>query len=178
MNWNKLIVGFSATALLMLAIPALGQQDSALVKAAKAKASEKKATHVYTNEDYPERPDLSPAASQGSTADSAEPDSGKNEAVAGSENKGNAAEKKAAVPANSKVAELQQELATAKQEQQQLRDKLAKLQEKIETDPDENHQRMYREMIDNQQVTLQEYDRKQQELKDKINAEEEKSKPQ
>jgi hypothetical protein len=136
----KRILFAAFTLSLMFATNAVAQSDSSLVQASKQKSTDKKAKRVFTNDDYPEKPELSPApaaATMGATASDAKGDA-KKEAPAtlaeakpaeGKPEDGKADEKKPEAK-ETKQAELERKLDTSKKEEQDLRQKLAKLQEK------------------------------------------------
>lgn len=178
----KRILFAALTLSLLFAVTALAQSDSSLVQASKQKSTDKKAKRVFTNEDYPEKPELSPAPATGSllsdakasdpkaspatTAD-AKPGDGKPE--------GKPEEKKAEAK-DSKQAELEKKLETSKREEQDLRQKLDKLQEKADNEKDENRRGMYLDIISNQQTTLSEYRHNQEDLQKQIDDEKNKDK--
>jgi hypothetical protein len=174
----KRILFAAFTLSLMFATNAAAQSDSSLVQASKQKSTDKKAKRVFTNDDYPEKPELSPApaaATMGATASDAKGDA-KKEAPAtlaeakpaeGKPEDGKADEKKPEAK-ETKQAELERKLDTSKKEEQDLRQKLAKLQEKANNETDENRRGMYLDIISNQQTTLSEYRHNQEDLQKQI----------
>ena len=172
-NWNKAFFTVAVLACLV-ALPVFGQ-ESDLAQAAKEKASTKKARHVYTNDDYPERPDLAAGPTVGATATVANGATVKpaNGAEPKAEDGKPAADGKTAPPADpnaAKVADLKKQLEEAKKAEQTLRDQLADLDQKASKEPDEFRRRMYNDMVSNQQVTLTEFQKKQAELEKQIAA--------
>jgi hypothetical protein len=180
------IAGFTLG--LLVGMTAVAQSDSSLVQASKQKSTDKKAKRVFTNDDYPEKPELSPAPAgpAGAVISDAKGGAAKDGPVAVAD--GKPADEKTAdgKPADAKAddkkpevketkqAELERKLDTSKREEQDLRQKLAKLQEKANNETDENRRGMYFDIISNQQTTLSEYRRNQEELQKQI--EDEKSK--
>jgi hypothetical protein len=161
---------------LLLAVNALAQSDSAVVQASKQKSTDKRAKRVFTNDDYPEKPELSPAPSTAGVVLSDSKRGASKEAPAVTadakpgESKpedGKAEEKKPEVK-ETKQAELEKKLETSKREEQDLRQKLDKLQEKADNEKDENRRGMYLDIVSNQQTTLSEYRRNQEELQKQI----------
>jgi len=159
----------------LFAMTALAQSDSSLVQASKTKSTDKKAKRVFTNDDYPEKPELAPAPPAAASLRDAKP-SGVKEVPAttadakqpdGKPEEGKADEKKPEAK-ETKQAELEKKLETSKREEQDLRQKLDKLQEKADNEKDENRRGMYLDIISNQQTTLSEYRRNQEELQKQI----------
>ena len=183
------LLGF--TVLLGLAsLPAIAQNDSAVVQAAKQKASTKKARHVYTNEDYPESPEAAPSEMSADTVVSdtkggAVKDAGaKPDGAATSDAKdtaksedGKPDDPKADPNAKqkSKLDELQAKLAEAKHSEEVLQKNLDDLQEKASNEQSEFRRNMYLDMVSNQQVTLSDYRRQQEQLQQQIDAEKSKT---
>jgi hypothetical protein len=166
---------------LLFAVTAFAQSDSSLVQASKQKSTDKKAKRVFTNEDYPEKPELTPASSSNAAsltdaktlgakdvptamADAKPADS---KPADGKPDESKAEEKKPE-PKETKQAELEKKLDTSKREEQDLRHKLDTLQEKADNEKDENRRGMYLDIISNQQTTLSEYRRNQEELQKQI----------
>ena len=163
---------------MMFATTALAQSESPLVQASKQKSTDKKAKRVFTNEDYPERPELSPTpatAPKGAAVSDVKGGATKEAPSAVAEAKpaegrpedGKADEKKPEVK-ETKQGELEKKLETSKREEQDLRQKLAKLQEKADNEADENRRGMYLDIISNQQTTLSEYRHNQEDLQKQI----------
>ena len=170
----------------VLVMPAVAQNDSATVRAAKQKASEKKAGHVYTDEDFPgtQAPADTTASSQGNdtsatTAGDAKPDNSgdKSDAKAGEKNTDGKSADSAKAADDEKLKDLQAKLADAKKGEQELQRKLVSLQEKADGEKEEFRRNMYLDMISNQQVTLSEFRREQENLQSQINREKDKVKP-
>jgi hypothetical protein len=167
---------FTAISLtLLFGMTALAQSDSSVVQASKQKSTDKKAKRVFTNEDYPEKPELAPAPSASMSLSDSKV-SGTKEVLAttadakpaeGKSEEGKTEEKKPE-PKETKQAELEKKLDTSKREEQDLRQKLDKLQEKADNEKDENRRGMYLDIISNQQTTLSEYRRNQEELQKQI----------
>lgn len=171
----------AALALTSATVTASAQNQLSVAEAAKKKASDKKAKRVFTNEDIPERAPDAVSAQSGAGASG---NSGSNATAAtaavpkpGETKPGTTASAPAASdPKNAKLTELQEKLDTYKREEQELKDKLAKMEEKANNEPDENHKRMYREMLEHQQTTLSEYRQKQEQVQQQIEDEKAKSK--
>ena len=159
----------------LFAVTALAQSDSSLVQASKQKSTDKKAKRVFTNDDYPEKPELAPASSSAASLSDTKGHGTKEvpattadaKPVDGKPEEGKAEEKKPE-PKETKQAELEKKLDTSKREEQDLRQKLDKLQEKADNEKDENRRGMYLDIISNQQTTLSEYRRNQEELQKQI----------
>ncbi len=179
----KRILFAALTLGLLVCVTALAQSDSALVQASKQKSTDKKAKRVFTNDDYPEKPELAPAPSTSAslsdtkasgtkdasaTAADAKPAEGKSEEGKPEDKKPEAKE--------TKQAELERKLDTSKREEQELRQKLDKLQEKANNETDENRRNMYLDIISNQQTTLSEYRHNQENLQKQIDEEKNKDK--
>jgi len=167
---------------LAFAVAASAQSESSLVQASKQKSTDKKAKRVFTNDDYPERPDLAPATATASASSPAaagkDADPGKNGVAANpaaTPGEAKPDEKKVEVP-ETKQAELERKLDTSKREEQELRQKLDKLQEKANNETDENRRNMYLDIISNQQTTLSEYRHNQENLQKQIEDEKNKDK--
>jgi hypothetical protein len=177
----KRIVFAAFTLSLMFVIPTAAQSDSTVVQASKQKSTDKKAKKIFTNEDYPEKPELSPASipsTAGATGRDTKPGADKTVPHVGAEGKPvevKLDEKQGEVK-ETKQALLEKKLDTAKREEQELRQKLAKLQEKADNEADENRRGMYLDIISNQQTTLSEYRRSQEDLQKQIEDEKNKDK--
>jgi len=172
----KRVLLAASTLSLLFAMTALAQNDSSLVQASKQKSTDKKAKRVFTNDDYPEKPELSPApAATGTSVSDAKGGMPKEVPAAAADAKpadgkpeeGKSDEKKPVVK-EPKQAELEKKLDTSKKEEQDLRQKLAKLQEKADNETDENRRGMYLDIISNQQTTLSEYRHNQEDLQKQI----------
>ncbi len=159
---------------LIFAVTAMAQSESALVQASKQKSTDTKARRVFTNDDYPERPDLAPTAPATGAAISAEKGGAAKEGVPSTPDPKQTAAKtdeKAPETKESKQGELEKKLETSKKEEQDLRQKLAALQQKADSETDPNRRGMYEDMISNQQTTLSEYRRNQEDLQKQIDDE-------
>lgn len=183
------LLGF--TVLLGLAsLPAIAQNDSAVVQAAKQKASTKKARHVYTNEDYPESPgaassEMSVGTVASDTKGGAVKDAGAKPDGAGTSDAKDTAKSEDGKPDDpkadpnakqkSKLDELQAKLAEAKHSEEVLQKNLDDLQEKASNEQSEFRRNMYLDMVSNQQVTLSDYRRQQEQLQQQIDAEKSKT---
>ncbi len=181
-NW--ILVSTLALLGIALVLPAAAQNDSAVVQAAKQKASNKKSGHVYTDEDFPEHqtpPDAS-AATEGDDTGSAarteenaaDPSSNKADAKPG-EKKADKSTDSAKAADDAKLKELEAKLADAKKGEQDLQRKLATLQQRADITQDEFRKNMYLDMISNQQVNLQEFRKTQESLTAQIEQEKNKS---
>jgi hypothetical protein len=185
----SILLGF--TVLLGLAsLPAIAQNDSAVVQAAKQKSSPKKARHVYTNEDYPESPEPAPSEMSagtlvsdtkggavkdaGAKADSAAPSDAKDTAKS-EDGKPEDAKADPNAKQKSKLEELQAKLAESKHSEEVLRKNLDDLQEKASNEQSEFRRNMYQDMVSNQQVTLSDFRRQQEQLQQQIDAEKSKN---
>lgn len=161
---------------LMFATTALAQSDSSLVRASKQKSTDKRARRVFTNDDYPEKPELAPAPSatgaavsdsKGGTAMEAPSATADGRPADAKPGDGKGDEKKPEAK-ETKQAELEKKLETSKREELDLRQKLVKLQEKADNETDENRRGMYLDIISNQGTTLSEYRRNQEDLQKQI----------
>ncbi|MGE5111426.1 MAG: hypothetical protein ACM3JB_11250 [Acidobacteriaceae bacterium] len=181
------LLGF--TVLLGLAsLPAVAQNDSAIVQAAKQKASTKKARHVYTNEDYPESPEAAPRDLPAGVSDKkggalrdaeAKPDSAAtsdaNDNTKSEDGKPEDAKADPNAKQKSKLEELQAKLAESKHSEEVLQKNLNDLQEKASNEQSEFRRNMYLDMVSNQQVTLSDFRRQQEQLQQQIDAEKSKN---
>lgn len=179
-NW--IFAGALAVLGIALSLPASAQNDSAIVQAAKQKASQKKTGHVYTDDDFPQSsaPDTS-ATSQGTdttgSAGTTTSDAATDKADAKPGDKksdGKPGDAKAAD--NQKLKDLEAKLADAKKGEQELQRKLDTLQQKADATQDPFRKSMYQDMISNQQVTLDEFRKSQESLAAQIDQEKSKSK--
>jgi len=148
----------------VIVVPASAQNvnDSAIVQAAKKtakeRASDKKKTRVYTNEDFPQRHEQ-PLASPNGTAATGTPGANKPGDAATSAN------------GDQKLKDLQKKLAESKGHEQNLRKQLDTLQKKADVETSVDRRNMYLEMISDQQTTLAEYRRTQNDLEKQIEEE-------
>lgn len=182
-NW--IFAGALAVLGIALSLPALAQSDSAIVQAAKQKASQKKSGHVYTDDDFPQSSaqnttapsqgsDIAGSAAQSGAAssdaanDKADPKAGEKQPD------GKSADAKAVD--NQKLKDLEAKLADAKKGEQELQRKLDTLQQKADATEDPFRKNMYQDMISNQQVTLDEFRKSQESLAAQIEQEKSKSK--
>ncbi len=159
------------------------QSDSPLVQAAKQKSTTKKAKRVYTNEDYPEtaeQPATAPADKPVTAATvAAKPGDAAKAGVPAEKDKAKPADAKGdqAKPAEDpKLADLESKLADAKKGESELQRKLNALQDKANNERDENRRNMYLDMISNQQTTLSEFRRTQENLQRQIEDEKDRAK--
>jgi acyl-coenzyme A synthetase/AMP-(fatty) acid ligase len=153
---KKTIFAATATlALVAMLAPLAFSQEGSIAAAARQRSSDRKAKRVITDEDMPQRPaeKVSPAPAPSDPAAT-----------------------EASAPKVERIVELQQKLEEAKFYRTKLEQKLQALEEKARKTEDENHRRMYRETIENQQTTLVEFDRQRQELEKQIAAEQAKQK--
>ena len=164
-SWK--LYGLLIAITLLGAAPVAAQNESALVQATKQKATDKKAKRVFTNDDYPEQPDAAASDSkekQAGKADASKPTSdSKNDPQQKVD-----ASAKGATEKEAKVAQLQRELDLSKKAEQELRDKLDKEAEQARTASTEFRRNMHYDAISNQQVTLAEFKKKQEELEKQI----------
>jgi hypothetical protein len=178
MMMKRILFAAFTLSLMCATTTALAQSESALVRASKQKSTDKKAKRVFTNDDYPEKPELSPAPAatatgamvsdaKGGAEKEAPAESADAKPANGKPGDGKVDEKKPEVK-ETKQAELEKKLDTSKKEEQDLRQKLAKLQEKADNETDENRRGMYLDIISNQQTTLSEYRHNQEDLQKQI----------
>jgi hypothetical protein len=181
----------------MLASPVAAQSDNPVVQATKEKATTKKARRVYTNEDFAESPqanasvaatsaspadtsgaakDVDASAKQDQAPDSAKTPEAKADAAKPENGKADDAKADAKAKQNAKIKELEDKLAQAKKSEQQLRANLADLEQKASVEQSEFRRNMYLDMVSNQQVTLSEFRRTQEELEKQIEQEKSNSK--
>jgi len=165
----------------VLAISATAQSDSDLVRAAKAKSTAQKAKHVYTDADFPDKPEAAPAepATESTGGVAKTPDSSDSKAADASAAGGQADAAKTSgdkpgagtdAKANdkNKVKDLQDKLEEAKKGEADLQRKLDTLDEKAKNEKDEFRKNMYLDMVSNQQSTLSDYRRKEEQLQKQI----------
>lgn len=179
-NLKTIPVALSIAAALLCVPLAQAQQPESIAAAAKQKSSDKKAKRVITDDDMPQHVVVAPPSAPASATPSAavvEDEKNANSAADGpAASKPEAGASAEAKP--DKIAELQAKIEIVKQERSLLEKKLEKLQDKADAADTENHKRMYQETIDNQQTTLAEFDRKQNELEQQIESEKAKLKEQ
>jgi hypothetical protein len=177
---------------LVFSLSAMAQSESDLVRAAKEKPAQK-AKHVYTDSDFPERPQaasVEPATGTvvGDMGSAKAPDSGvakASDAAAAptdasktadgnsdakpdskTDAKADAESKQAA-----KVADLKNKLAQTKRDEEELQQKLDTLDQKAKNEKDEFRKNMYLDAASNQQITLSDYRRKEEQLQKQIDDE-------
>ncbi len=153
------------TSAAVIVVPASAQNanDSAIVQAAKDTAKErasdkKKTTRVYTNDDFSQRHEQPPDSANGTAATG----------TPGANKPGDAAK---SVNDNQKLKDLQKKLAESKGHEQDLRRQLDTLQKKADVETSVDRRNMYLEMISDQQTTLAEYRRTQNDLEKQIEEE-------
>lgn len=180
-NW--IFAGALAVLAVAFSLPASAQSDSAIVQAAKQKASQKKTGHVYTDDDFPQSsaPDTAApsqgtdaAAQSGATTTDAAND--KADSKAGQKKTDGKPADAAKAADDQKVKDLEAKLADAKKGEQELQRKLDTLQQKADATQDPFRKNMYQDMISNQQVTLDEFRKSQESLAAQIEQEKNKSK--
>jgi len=164
-NWK--CYGLLMALTLLGAAPVVAQNDSVLVQATKQKATDKKAKRVFTNEDYPEQTDSVASGSTAKPVAKSDPSKAATDAKNDPQTKTETGSK-GATEKETKVAQLQRELDLSKKAEQELRDKLDKEAEQARTAPTEFRRNMHYDAISNQQATLAEFKKKQEELEKQI----------
>jgi len=188
-NGRILLLSVFMLGSIFFSMSAMAQSDSDLVRAAKEKSAQK-AKHVYTDADFPEHPEAAPAeaikgtnvnpsAGTAKASDSGSSGEGKNSDTPGvqgdaskpedgkSDSKPDA-KADAASKQNAKLADLKDKLAQTKRDEETLQQKLDTLDEKAKNEQDEFRKNMYLDMVSNQQSTLSDYRRKEEQLQKQI----------
>lgn len=189
-NGKILLFSLFMSGSIFFSTSAMAQSDSDLVRAAKEKSAQK-AKHVYTDSDFPQHPEAAPAeavtgtivsatagaAKASDSGPSGEAKSSDTAGVQGDASKPGDAKSDskpdgkadATSKQNAKLADLKDKLAQTKRDEEALQQKLDTLDEKAKDEKDEFRKNMYLDMVSNQQLTLSEYRRTEEQLQKQIN---------